>query len=106
MSKLKIYQGVVCLEITSPHGALWWYQPGKLAYTPAKIADIRRLQSGTIGVKKVLAVPVQLGHQQTMVAMNLPRSDLWTLKALGMLPAWVTLPDEAPEYTPWPKNNF
>lgn len=102
MSKLKIYKGVVCLEAPSAYGERWWYQPGKLAYTPVKITDIKRLQAGTIGLKKVLVVPVQIGNQHTMVAINLPRSDLWTLQALGMLPSWVKLPDEAPQYTPWP----
>ena len=103
MSKLKIYQGVLCLEAPSPNGHRWWYQPGKLAYTPVKIKDIRRLQSGTIGLKKVLVVPVQMGSQQTMVAVNLPRSDLWTLQALGMLPSWITLPETPPAYAEWPE---
>lgn len=102
MSKLKIYQGVLCLEAPSPHGHRWWYQPGKLAYTPVRIKDVRRLQSGTIGLKKVLVVPVQVGAQQTMVAVNLPRSDLWTLQTLGMLPRWIPLAEEPPDYTPWP----
>ena len=103
MSKLKIYQGVLCLEAPSPNGERWWYQPGKLAYSPVKISEIRRLQSGTIGVKKVLVVPVQVGSHQTLVAVNLPRSDLWTLKAMGMLPLWINISDEPPEYTPWPE---
>ena len=104
MSKMKIYKGVACLEATSPHGGRWWYQPGKLAYTPIRIDDIRRVVAGRVGLKRVLAVPVEWGGQRTMVAINLPRTDVWTLRERGLLPASYKLPDARPVYTPWPQD--
>ncbi len=103
MSKLKIYEGIACLEIESSLGHLWWYQPGKLAYTPVEIKDIKRLVVGKTGRRDVLAVPIQLGSQKTMVALNMPRTDVWTLKQLGLLPPNYKVPAEKPAYTPWPE---
>ena len=103
MTTQKIYQGIACVEATVPGGDKWWYQPGNLSYAPILIDDIRRVVSGRIGVKRVLAVPVQLGGRHTMVALNLPRTDLWTLKSRGLLPQNHTLPDTPPQYTPWPE---
>ena len=104
MSKLKIYKGVACLEATSPGGDRWWYQPGKLAYSPIRIADIKKIVAGRVGVRKVLAVPVAWGSHRTMVALNLPRTDLWTLRDMGLLPPGYKMPNEPPQYTPWPED--
>ena len=103
MAQQKIYKGVACLEATAAGGEKWWYQPGNLAYAPIPIADIKRVVAGRIGVKKVLAVPVQWGARRTMVALNLPRTDLWTLKEQGFLPQNYQLPDAPPTYTEWPE---
>lgn len=103
MSKLKVYEGIVCLEIRSANGGQWWYQTPSLAYTPVRIKAIRRLAKGYVGVRPVLVVPVTVGGQEMMVRVNLPRSDVWTLERLGMLPAEFPRPTEAPAYTPWPR---
>lgn len=102
MSKAKIYQGIVCLEITSPNGSQWWYQTGRLAYTPARIANMQKLIKGYVGVRQVWAVPVQAGRTQTMVALNMPRTDVWGLKKAGLLPPDFPLPNTPPVYEPWP----
>lgn len=103
MAKQKIYKGVACLEATAPGGDLWWYQPNNLAYAPIRIDDIKKVVAGRVGAKRVLAVPVQWGPRRTMVALNLPRTDLWTLKERGLLPPSYKLPaNEPPDYTPWP----
>lgn len=103
MSKQKIYKGVACLEATAPGGERWWYQPGKLAYAPIRIDDIKRIVAGRVGVKRVLAVPVQWGSRRTMVALNLPRTDLWALRERGLLPASYKLPEQPPAYNKWPE---
>lgn len=105
MAQQKIYKGVACLEATSPEGDRWWYQPGELAYSPVRIDDIKRVVAGRIGLRRVLAVPVQWGSRRTLVALNLPRTDLWTLKERGLLPESYKLPsEEKPAYTEWPED--
>ena len=104
MTTQKIYRGVACVEATVPGGGLWWYQPGKLSYAPIRIDGIKRIVSGRIGTKRVLAVPVEWGARRTMIALNLPRTDLWTLKERGLLPENYKLPEKPPTYTPWPED--
>lgn len=102
VSKAKIYEGIVCLEMRTPDGAAWWYQGRSLAYTPARIENIRKVVQGRTGARTVWAVPMEDGYQQVLVAINIPRSDVWTLKRRGLLPDDFELPTPTPTYTPWP----
>lgn len=102
-AKTKIYQGIVCVELRTPEGPQWWYQGAALAFSPVKVASIRRIVRGLVGRKQVWAVPFDDGRTQALAAINLPRSDLWALKAQGLLPADFPLPSPTPPaYTPWP----
>lgn len=102
MAMVKIYKGYACLEAQTPQGALWWYQPGKLAYSPIPIREIKRVVMGKVGVKKVLAVPVLWGGRETYIALNTPRTDLWTLAQSGLIPEGWPMPQVAPVYTAVP----
>ena len=104
MANIKVYKGVVALEMPMPDGPLWWPQGGALHYAPLTIAAItqverrRTLPSGRV----VWAVPLATGAGPVWVAINEPRSDLWGLKAAGWLPADYPLPSLFGAYSPWP----
>lgn len=104
MSNVKIYKGIICLEIASEKGPLWWPQGGRLHYTPIKIQDIKQLVQGTVSGegRAVWAVPLEVRGKPSLVAINLPRSDIWGLKAVRLLPSDLVLPATSPTYEPWP----
>lgn len=101
----KIYKGIVCLEDYAPDGGKWWDVGYGLAFRPYKITDIRqvrygRLQgSGSTAGRQVLAAMVDGGW----VAINLPRSDVPSLKAAKLWPPELVAPYERVErYSEWP----
>lgn len=102
--KVKIYQGVVCLEIASAGGGRWWYQGGGLAYTPFLASQVRHIQVGVVAGsgRQVVAVKIKKGRVSQLVAVNLVRSDVPALVALGVWPSGVAVPFAAPVYSPWP----
>lgn len=104
MSNTKVYKGIICLEIASEKGALWWPQGGRLHYTPMKIQDIKQVVQGTVPgeARKVWAVPLEVQGKPSLVAINLPRSDVWGLKQGRPSLASLPLPEAGPEYQPWP----
>lgn len=104
MSNVKLYKGIVCLEIASEKGALWWPQGGRLHYTPMKIADVRQMVQGTVSGegRRVWAVPLEINGKSSLVAVNLPRSDVWGLRQGRPSLAALPLPTATPDYQPWP----
>lgn len=105
MTKAKVYKGVACLEIPSKDGGKWWYQGGTLSYTPVLIREIRAIRTGHIkgSNKEVLVVPLQMGHAEHLVVVNLPRTDIVELKARGIWPKDMHAPHEKTDYEPWPE---
>jgi hypothetical protein len=103
-TKAKVYKDIICLEVASPEGPRWWFQTPALAYTPYHVDRIRRLVWGTLSgsARQVLAVPVQQGGKEVLVAINLPRSDIAALKRKGLVPEGYQLPTRTDTYTPWP----
>ncbi|MBI1363246.1 MAG: hypothetical protein GC134_04620 [Proteobacteria bacterium] len=103
-TKAKVYKDIICLEVASPEGGKWWFQTPSLSYTPYHVDRIQRLVWGkmTGSSREVLAVPVQKGAQEVLVAVNLPRSDLAALKRRKLIPAGYPVPDRENAYTPWP----
>ena len=105
MSNTKVYKGILCLEIASQNGPKWWPQGGRLHYTPIKIQAVRQLMQGTVSGegRKIWAVPLEIQGKSSLVAINLPRSDLWGLKQAGLLPVDLPLPAQSPTYETWPE---
>lgn len=105
MTKAKVYKGVACLEMSSKDGGKWWYQGGSLAYTPILIREIQVVRTGTLksGGREVIAVPLQMGGNEHLVVLNLPRTDIVELKARGLWPEGFDTPHETTDYTPWPE---
>lgn len=104
MSNTKVYKGILCLEVASQNGPKWWPQGGRLHYTPIKIQDVRQLMQGTVPGegRKIWAIPLEIRGKSTLVAINIPRSDIWGLKQAGLLPSDLPLPTTSPTYEPWP----
>lgn len=104
MSNVKIYKGIICLEIPSENGPKWWPQGGRLHYTPIKVQDIRQLVQGTVPGegRKIWAVPLEVQGKSSLVAINIPRSDLWALQQARLLPSDLPLPPGSPTYETWP----
>lgn len=104
-TKAKVYKGVACLEMFSPDGGKWWYAGGSLAYTPVLISEITALQYGVVqgSGREVLAAPLKMNGREHLVALNLPRTDIITLKARGLWPKSLKAPHETTDYTPWPE---
>ena len=103
-AKFKIYQGILCLETDAAngytHGRKWWDWGYDLAYTPMKIEDITRYKVGKLigSPRTVMAVETQEGF----VAVNLPRTDIFTLQTLGLYPAEIPQPfTQLTTYAPW-----
>lgn len=105
MTKSKVYKGVACLEIASPDGGKWWYQVGKLVYTPILIKEIKALRTGRLeGTgREVLTTAMQVGGKEHIVVINLPRTDIVELKARGMWPHDLEAPHEITSYTKLPE---
>tara|TARA_R110000868_G_scaffold218576_2_gene469125 strand:+ start:58173 stop:58526 length:354 start_codon:yes stop_codon:yes gene_type:complete len=105
MTKSKVYKGVACLEIPSPDGGKWWYQVGKLAYTPVLIKEIRAIRTGRLeGTgREVLATALMVGGKEHLVVINLPRTDIVELKARGLWPKDMEAPHHETNYAPWPE---
>ena len=104
MTKAKVYKDVVCLEMPSNDGAKWWYHGASLCYTPVLIHEIKRIQYGVISGthKEVLAVPLRLGGQEHLVAINLPRTDIVGLMQARLWNPHFPVPHQTTNYTPWP----
>ena len=103
--KFRIYQGIACLETTSPpsvHGGWWWDQGYQLGYRPYPIRNIRRIRVGILqGTgREVIAVDV---HGQ-WIALNPARSDIPALTAAGIWPPHMAKPYTLPPaYHSWPE---
>jgi len=104
VNKVKIYKGVVCLEIPSAYGGKWWYQGGTLAYTPVLAEEVYAMRHGTLrdSRRDVLVVAIKIGGEEKLVAINLPRTDIDALKRRGLWPNAMEKPYKSIHYSEWP----
>ena len=105
-AKFRIYQGIICLEMPSRTGHLWWDQGYQLGYTPYPAIQVDRVQYGVLhgNRRPVLAAQITTAGGRQWVAVNLPRSDVFALKQRGLWHADMVAPyNEKPNYTPWPE---
>lgn len=105
-AKFKIYQDIVCLEMDTPQniGAKYWDQGYGLAYTPVHLREIKKVRYGIVrgmgesAGRRVLAA----WYQGRWVAINLPRSDVPSLKLRNLFPQDLPEPYTQVFYTPLP----
>lgn len=107
-NKMKIYKGVLCLEIASRVGAKWWYQTPGLAFTPFALSDVPNITQGRIvGTQRhIAALNLMVSGQKRLVAINLPRSDIGGMMRRGLWDDDFPHPGfniENITYTPWPE---
>lgn len=104
-SVVPIYKNVICLEVYSKNGAKWWYQGGSLAYTPILISDIKQIAIGKIkGTNRtVYTTAIDFNGVAKMVAINMQRSDVWTMINKKLIPATTTLPRSQANYSQHPE---
>lgn len=105
-AKFRIYEGIVCVEMPSRTGHMWWDQGYQLGYTPLPVQRIGKIQYGVLhgNRRPVLAAHIMTGGGMQWVAVNLPRSDTFALKSRGLWSAEIEEPySEKPKYTPWPE---
>ena len=105
-NKVKIYEGVVCLEVYSPDGGKWWYAGGSLAFTPVLAPEIYHVRYGQIeGTRReVLAVAMKIDGKENLIAVNIPRSDIAALKKRRLWPEGLEEPYTKINYSPWPEH--
>lgn len=97
----RIYEGMACLELESRDGGKWWDQGMSLGYTAVPIRHIPKVRYGMImGEGRYVLAAFWEGQ---WVAINLPRSDVFALKAKGLWPDGLAAPyDTIDHYTPPP----
>ncbi|MCP5405162.1 MAG: hypothetical protein H6922_02935 [Pseudomonadaceae bacterium] len=105
--QFKIYQGILCLELRTPHGRHWWAQGYGLGFSPLPLAAVQGVRAGKLegSGKRVLAVRTEVDGHMSWVAVNALRSDVAALVAQGWWPEGWALPyDLPPPYTPPPQD--
>lgn len=97
----KIYKDVVCLEVISANGPKWWYQGYSMSYSPFPVKALRQVAQGVIkqGNRKVFTTAIDIGGTPRVVAINMQRSDVWSMIKRGLVPANTPLPRNTPDYS-------
>lgn len=104
-ANFKIYQGIICLELRTPHGRRWWAQGYGLGFAPYPLAKVAGIRAGKLEEtgRRVLAVRIPVDGTMSWVAVNAPRSDISALEAMGAWPPDWPKPYDTVTYTPWPE---
>ena len=109
--KFKIYKGVICLEMPSRTGGIWWYQGMGLGFTPWKIEGITQIKytrlhgAGHTAGRETMVAHIPIAGVMQWVAVNLPRSDIPALKQRGLWHESIEAPyDSVAQYADYPES--
>ena len=102
-AKFRIYRGIICLETHYQRAHLWWDQGFGLDYCPYRIDSIQKLQFGHLEGTNQPFLAVNIPGTG-LVAINLPRSDIFGLEERIKWPKGLRKPYSIkPNYTNWPE---